>query len=324
MAIHVGKVEEFDGAVDDWPSYMERLEHFFDANKIGAEQKKAAFLACIGKRTYGLLRALTVPGKPADKTYKELVELLTKHLAPKPLLIAERYRFHKRDQKEGESIREYVANLQKLTEHCQFGAGWDDALRDRIVCGIRDEVVRKRLLSKAELTFAKAVEIIETEEVAVKDAGEMKMSDIIQVKTEPQEVNQIPTRSQGRCYRCGGNHQAHGCPFIDQQCHFCKKKGHIARVCKAKKRTMGGSGSDKMKDRRVKELSSEATIENEEEAEVPVYWGQAINKRRAAKEQWKSGEAIMVGVLIEGLPVQMELDTGAAIFIAIQYVSREV
>ena len=41
MAIHVGKVEEFDGAVDDWPSYMERLEHFFDANKIGAEQKKS-------------------------------------------------------------------------------------------------------------------------------------------------------------------------------------------------------------------------------------------------------------------------------------------
>ena len=50
MAIHVGEVEEFDGAVDDWPSYMERLEHFFDANKIGAEQKKTAFLACIGER----------------------------------------------------------------------------------------------------------------------------------------------------------------------------------------------------------------------------------------------------------------------------------
>ena len=76
---------------------------------------------------------------------------------------------------------------------------------------------------------------------------------------------------------------------------------------------MGGSGSDKMKDKRVKELSSEATIENEGEAEVPIYWGQAINKRRAAKEQWKSGEAIMVGILIEGVPVQMELDTGAAV-----------
>ena len=49
MAGHVGKVEEFDSAVDDWPSYVERLEHFFEANKIEAGQKKPAFLACIGK-----------------------------------------------------------------------------------------------------------------------------------------------------------------------------------------------------------------------------------------------------------------------------------
>ena len=114
--------------------------------------------------------------------------MLTKHLAPKPLLIAERYRFHKCDQKEGESVREYVASLQKLTEHCQFGFGWEDALRDRLLCGIRDEAVRKRLLSKADLTFAKAVEMIETEEAAVKDAGQMKQSEVIQVKTEPQEL----------------------------------------------------------------------------------------------------------------------------------------
>ena len=67
-----------------------------------------------------------------------------------------------------------MARLQKLTEHCQFGTRWEDALRGRLVCGIRDEAVRKHLLSKAELKFAKAVEIIETEEVDVKDAGEMK------------------------------------------------------------------------------------------------------------------------------------------------------
>ena len=39
-----------------------------------------------------------------------------------------------------------MATLQKLTEHWQFGEGWEDALRDRLVCGIRDEVVRKRLI----------------------------------------------------------------------------------------------------------------------------------------------------------------------------------
>jgi hypothetical protein len=33
------------------------------------------------------------------------------HLSPKPLSIAERFRFHKRKQLEGESINDYVAVL---------------------------------------------------------------------------------------------------------------------------------------------------------------------------------------------------------------------
>ena len=64
-----------------------------------------------------------------------------------------------------------------------------------------DEAVRKRLLSKAELTFAKAVEMVETEEAAGKDAGQMKLSESIQVKKEPLEVIQIPARPQFRCDR---------------------------------------------------------------------------------------------------------------------------
>ena len=61
------------------------------------------------------------PAKPGDKTYKELVDALTAHLAPKPLVIAERFCFHKRVQKEGESIKVYAASLQKLAEHCALG-----------------------------------------------------------------------------------------------------------------------------------------------------------------------------------------------------------
>ena len=98
---------------------------------------------------YALLRALIASAKLGEKSYKELVASLTAHLAPKPLLIAERYRFHKRDQKEGETIREYVACLQKMTEHCEFGASLTDALRDRLVTGMRNETIQRRLLSEA-------------------------------------------------------------------------------------------------------------------------------------------------------------------------------
>lgn len=90
MASYLGKIGEYDSATEEWPSYRERLEHFFKANKVADEQKNA-FLTCIGKDTFGLLRALIAPAKLVDKTYNELTTALSSHLAPKPLVIAARF-----------------------------------------------------------------------------------------------------------------------------------------------------------------------------------------------------------------------------------------
>ena len=40
---------------------------------------------------------------------------------PKPSVIAERFRFNKRDRKQGERIVQYVAQLRRLTEYCDYG-----------------------------------------------------------------------------------------------------------------------------------------------------------------------------------------------------------
>ena len=102
------------------------------------EQKKDAFLTCIGKDTFGLLRVLIALTKLVDKTYDELTTALSTHLSPKLLVIAERFRFHKREQKDGESIKTYAASLQKLAEHCNFGGALTETLRDRLVCGMAE------------------------------------------------------------------------------------------------------------------------------------------------------------------------------------------
>ncbi len=45
--------------------------------------------------------------------------------------------------------QEYVAELQCLSTHCEFRAYLPEALRDRFVCGIRNEGNQKRLLTEA-------------------------------------------------------------------------------------------------------------------------------------------------------------------------------
>ena len=71
--------------------------------------------------------------------------MLGDHLSPKPLSIAERFRLHKRKQLEGESISDYVAVLRKLAEHCDFGDRLTDDLRDRLVCGMRNESIQIKI-----------------------------------------------------------------------------------------------------------------------------------------------------------------------------------
>ena len=47
----------------------------------------------------------------------------------------------------------YVAELKRLSTHCQFKDYIDDALRDCLVCGLRKESTQKRLLVEDKLTF---------------------------------------------------------------------------------------------------------------------------------------------------------------------------
>lgn len=50
-------------------AYVERFEHFAEANDVPAMKKVAVFLSVIGSTTYGLLRSLLAPDKPGSKQY---------------------------------------------------------------------------------------------------------------------------------------------------------------------------------------------------------------------------------------------------------------
>lgn len=170
----VGKIEEFDSANEDWESYIERVELYCTANDVEEEKKVPTLLSLMGAKTYDLLWNLLAPEKPATQTFQSIVDTLKKHLNPKPLVIAERFRCHNRNQSKDESISEYIAELSKLTQSCEFGAGLSDVLHDRLVCGMHCQSTQKRLLSEKDPTLEKALAIAVSMETAVRDALELK------------------------------------------------------------------------------------------------------------------------------------------------------
>ena len=152
-AVH-GTVGEFIGAQEDWTSYTERLSLYFTANDVTeAGKQRAILLSVCGPTTYKLIRNLVAPAKPTDKTFTELVALVRDHYQPKPSAIVQRLKFNSCVRQPGQSVAEFMAELRRLTEFCDFGSALDEMLRDRLVCGINDARIQRRLLSEPALTF---------------------------------------------------------------------------------------------------------------------------------------------------------------------------
>ena len=154
----LGSVAGFDPDQESISSYIERVKLFFVANDVKEEKQVAVFLSVVGASTYGLLRTLLTPDKPSEKSLADLTSALVAHYEPKPMVITQRFHFHRRNQDPTESITEYVAALRKLSTFCDFGDQLDNALHDRLVCGVHSEALQKVLLSTKDLTFKAAME----------------------------------------------------------------------------------------------------------------------------------------------------------------------
>ena len=157
-------------------------------------------------------------------------------------------------------------------------------IRDRLVCGVNEEKIQKRLLSEKDLTYQKAMDLAQAMEAADKDtrvlaAGNPTTSSAQTASggtttgtansgtSEPlhyspgqkSETVHSDRRDGSKitCYRCGGEHLATVCRFKETVCRACKKKGHLAHVCRSSNSKSGGqkrkAGKRPSKNNRIKD-----------------------------------------------------------------------
>ena len=86
----------------------------------------------------------------------------------------ERYTFNSRNQKDDESVDQYVTALRTLAKICQFGELRDSLIHDRMECGIRNDACRKKLLQERKLTLNRCIDICKIFEQADRNMKIMK------------------------------------------------------------------------------------------------------------------------------------------------------
>ena len=312
MAASHGRLNEIHPGIDNVEDYRERFLLYCEDNGVTGEgadsKKKAIFLTSVGSPTYTLLKNLVRPGKPQDKSLEELFTLLKNNYEPKVIVIAERFRFYKRQQKEGETIAVYVSELRRLAKNCQFGDQLSIDLRDQFVCELFQEPIQQKLLAESDLTLDKALQIAQAAEITRLETQTLRGETTHHTKHSTETAFAVKkTTTAGRsqsgcsppgkvCYRCNeSGHEPSKCKFKNHTCHYCKSKGHIIKAFRKKgvrankTNTSGGRGKAK----------AQATHEIEEEVGI------------ICSVSGKDGVKITLSVADTDL--EMEVDTGATV-----------
>lgn len=330
---------EFVPGRDCWQTYSERLKYCFVASKVAdKEEKKAIFFTVCGAELYNLAASLCLPKATSEVDIETICTALSNHFNPKPSEIVETYKFHKRDQQEGETISDYVAELRRLSAHCNF-TDLNRMLRDRVVCGVRDRALQHALLAKDNLTFQIVLDMATAAEAATRNVSDLKS----EVSELTEAVNQVgfsrrhvvfqdkgrqgnraqdkesqgnkatprkPTQEQQPCWRCNGLHSPENCKHRSTRCNFCSKRGHLERACISKRKCgtqdqEAGRGPKRNTSRpsgtfHVTDRSDSA---EEDTTLYSLYQLQSCTP--------KSHPPIKITVHLDGRALEMEVDTGA-------------
>jgi len=194
----------------------------------------------------------------STKSFDATVAAAGKHFNPKPSSKVQHFCFNSHGWKDRESVAEFLSQLRHLSENCEFSDILDHMLCNRIVCGINDPCIQRRLLAETELTLAKALELSLVMETADKDTATLKIGAtgtsadpvlrILATAGRGRRTHKNPSKghaSNVTCYQCHGKHLVIACRFKEAQCHSCGKKGHISKACQGKQKAEEASRSQK-------------------------------------------------------------------------------
>ena len=110
------KLEKFDPTLaNDWTEYIEWIGfysgYFLTNGVTDTSKQRTILLSSISMQAYIILRSLIYPSTPTDKSFKELVEVMTNYFCPQTSEIVQRFKFNTRMTQPGKSVATYVAEL---------------------------------------------------------------------------------------------------------------------------------------------------------------------------------------------------------------------
>ncbi|GBO46735.1 hypothetical protein AVEN_78820-1 [Araneus ventricosus] len=145
-AYQIPAPEVFSFQSEDWSKWIATFERFRTAsgliNKPEAEQVNS-LLYLMGSQSEEIFRTFNLQQTEVD-SYEVVKVKFERYFIPTHNVIYDRYKFNMRTQEEDEAVEDFITALHNLAQNCKFPPSFgDEAIRDRIVCGIAINEYRK-------------------------------------------------------------------------------------------------------------------------------------------------------------------------------------
>ena len=147
----------------NWRTWVSAWKNYSLATKLDKEEEErqvATPLAVIGKEANKVFRSFTWASKDDATKIAAVLKKFEDYCIPRENTIYERFLFFTRDQRESNTVDQYVTELRQIAANCDFESLTpDQLLRDWFVTGTRNGKVRENLLKEKKLTLEKALDI---------------------------------------------------------------------------------------------------------------------------------------------------------------------
>ena len=226
-----------------------------ELEKKAPEYQSAMLRYTFTDETRNIYESLNLSETDAKDTAKiiDALEKFAKGIVNETL---ERHLFNSRGQEEGELFDDFLTDIKILSKNCGFcGSCHDSLVRDRIVAGVNDDQLRKRLLSDSKLDLQKAENICRSYEKATQGMEALNESkteiNLVQSRksykqnrpaniqhNQKSRAEQKASSQQKPCKFCCRQHQwgREFCPAWNKKCNTCSRLNHFSNsiVCRGK------------------------------------------------------------------------------------------
>ena len=177
-----GKLDIFSSSIEDtWRRWKRQWDAYEIATRLDKETLKyrtAVLLTCLGSEALEIHEGFIFEDGEDRNNIETVLAKFDKYFMAETNEAYESYRFNKCDQTDSENIETYVTRLRQLAKGCHYGELSDRLIRDRIVAGVRDDELRKKLLEERDLTLKLAIEKCKIHESSEKQLKGMGHEDV--------------------------------------------------------------------------------------------------------------------------------------------------